>query len=467
LKATVSSFFSPRNSRELAYAVLRSVAAGEGFADERFDALLGQDEFSPADRGLARELIATVIRREMTLDTLLDPCVRRGKGHVEPELWTILQLGAAQIVLLGGIAQHAAVHETVNLSKRVGRSGWSGFVNGVLRGVTRMMTEEDGTTAGRSAVPLSPGRYRVLNQPLFPDPETKPADYFSQGFSFPLWLAERWSQRFTAEQLFALGFWWNSPAPMTLRVNLLRNSTAEYQASLAAAGIASHPGAFPETLCLESTRAVHQLPGFDDGLVTVQDESAQYPARWLAPQPGDSVWDLCAAPGGKSTHLAELMRDQGLIYATDTQEHRLGRILENAQRLGLKTVRTALLERDLGELPRREFAAALVDVPCSNTGVLGKRPEARWRLAPHDLVELPQLQHKILRTALSRVKAGGRAVYSTCSIEPEENGAVVRQVLAGQRGWTLVREQEHLPGQPGDGGYVALLQHHPGEPTAG
>jgi 16S rRNA (cytosine967-C5)-methyltransferase len=181
-------------------------------------------------------------------------------------------------------------------------------------------------------------------------------------------------------------------------------------------------------------------------------------ASAVAPAPGWRVLDLCAAPGGKATQQAELIADRGEVVACDIDETRLQIVGGLARRLGLSAVRCSRLQaQDSGELPPGPFDAALVDVPCSNTGVLGRRPEVRWRLQPNDLLELPALQARLLRQAAQRVPAGGVVVYSTCSIEPEENRQVVQAFVKEQPGWRLETESEAIPGRPADGGYWARL----------
>jgi 16S rRNA (cytosine967-C5)-methyltransferase len=187
----------------------------------------------------------------------------------------------------------------------------------------------------------------------------------------------------------------------------------------------------------------------------VQDESAMQVASALALEPGSVILDLCAAPGGKTTHLAELMANRGRIVACDIDQRRLANVTELARRLGIDIIEPCLLGKD-EPAPAGPFDAVLVDVPCSNTGVLGRRPEARWRLKPDDLRHLPRLQASLLRQACDRVRPGGAVVYSTCSIEPEENGELVRSVLSP--GLELEAEQERRPGLPADGGYWARLR---------
>ena len=187
-------------------------------------------------------------------------------------------------------------------------------------------------------------------------------------------------------------------------------------------------------------------------------------SRLLNPQPGEMILDLCAAPGGKTTHLAELSGDQATIYACDVNEGRLQRIDSNMDRLQLSSILTRLIERDGTGLPELEFDAALVDVPCSNTGVLGRRSEARWRFSEPDLKELTEMQGRLLMTAFDLLRPGGRLVYSTCSIEPEETSDLIRSVVEAVPSMVLLKEQLSLPGQPSDGAYTALI-HRVTEPV--
>jgi len=178
----------------------------------------------------------------------------------------------------------------------------------------------------------------------------------------------------------------------------------------------------------------------------------------LRPQSGEMILDLCAAPGGKTTHLAELSGDQATIYACDVNADRLQRIDSNVARLQLSSVLSRLIRHNGDGLPDLDFDAALVDVPCSNTGVLGRRPEARWRFREADLKELTQLQTQLLMTAFDRLRPGGRLVYSTCSIEPEETTDLIRDVVSAVPTMTLQKEHLSLPGQPADGAYAALIR---------
>lgn len=454
----MSQFFVPRNARELAFVVLSEEHDDTEFAARRLEQAAADQVVSPADRRLAMELIYGMIRREATLDAILKSFVRRGRQQVEPDLWMILRLGVYQLVLLDGIPPHAAVHETVELARRVGRGGWPGFVNGTLRAVSLLVTPERVDQPAVDAVPLANGRFGKLNKAVFPDPQAQPEGYFAAAYSFPEWLAKRWQKIFSTEELFRLGTWFNAPQHLSLRVNRLWTSRDEYLALLNARGTAARAGTFDESIQLEGSVRVDDLPHFAEGWVSVQDESSMAASLLLNPQPKERILDLCAAPGGKTTHLAELQGDQGKIVAVDVQAERLATVTANAQRLRLKSITTQLMSKETLDAPTGYFDGVLVDVPCSNTGVLGKRPEARWRITPYDLVELPKLQRRLLNLALDRVRPGGRVVYSTCSIDAIENRQVVEQCLSGRANVMLVEERRHVPGQPADGAYQALLK---------
>jgi 16S rRNA (cytosine967-C5)-methyltransferase len=294
---------------------------------------------------------------------------------------------------------------------------------------------------------------------VLPDPRADPLQYLALGFALPEWLARRWSGCFVADECRRLGFWFAGPAPLTLRVNPLRTTRDALLAALAEKGVAAEAGQHPQAVRLREAAPVRSLPGYDAGLFVVQDEAAMRVASALAPQPGWRVLDLCAAPGGKATHLAELQGDAGEVVACDPDEGRLRTVADLAARLGLKSVRTARARAAPGEgVPPGPFDAVLVDVPCSNTGVLGRRPEARWRLRPSDLDHLADLQRRLLVVAVERARPGGVVVYATCSVEPEENAALVRRFVAERGGLTLEAEEEAAPGRPADGGYWARLR---------
>jgi 16S rRNA (cytosine967-C5)-methyltransferase len=446
---------SQHNARTLALHVLGLCRRHDAFLQEILDQQLTQHLLSAADRRLTTQLTYGVLRRRGTLHALLQPLVTRPAVKVEAWLWDALYLGAYQLALMSHIPAHAAIHETVELAAAFGRPGAKGFLNGVLRALSALVTPERTTTPGPAALPLEQGEYRRLLRPVLPDLAVNPVEYLAAGFSLPDWIARRWLARYDPEECRRLGFWFAGPAPLTLRCNPLRTDRETLLRALQEAGVNAAAGVHPQAIRVHDHVPIRELPGYEEGWFAVQDEASMRVASALNPSPGMTVLDLCAAPGGKTTHLAELMANRGRVVAGDVDAKRLETVATLARRLGITIVepRRLLPDGELGE-PSEPFDAALVDVPCSNTGVLGRRPEVRWRLRPGDLKRLVALQVRLLRLVAGKVKPGGTVVYSTCSIEPEENREVVRQAADLL---DLEAEEEQVPGRPGDGGYWARL----------
>lgn len=453
----------PKNARELAFKLLSEQRETDQFLQALFDkqtrSLPNADQFGR----LAHEMAWGIVRRRNTLATIIVAQTQRDEETIEDDLWLILEIGVYQLVFLDSIPDHAAIHETVELVKRYGKKRWTGFVNGVLRGIGRCLTEERGDTPSETAIPLTNGAYRYYSKPIFANPGDQPASYFAEAFSFPEELAERWQDRFEAETLFKLGFRFNAPTPPTLRINTLNASIETVQQMFVDEGIASGivtgtAQSGPQHIQLYSSMRIEQLPGYEEGLFVVQDATAMQASLLLDPRPGDRVLDLCAAPGTKTTHIAQLMNNEGAIVATDVSENRLKRVHGNCRRLGIEIVETAVISHNGSDIPAGPFDRILVDVPCSNTGVLGKRPEARWRVSQEGIDELFQLQCELLDLCLDRLAPAGQLVYSTCSIEPIENSHVVSEVSQQRGDVTLVEEREILPESHSDGGYQALLK---------
>jgi 16S rRNA (cytosine967-C5)-methyltransferase len=447
------------NARSLALQVLLGGHQREAFVQELLDRHLRGGALSPPDRRLATQLAYGVLRRRGTLDALLRPLVTRQPHQVEPWVWESLRLGAFQLALLTHVPPHAAIHETVELAAALQRPRAKGFLNGVLRSLSQLLGSDTAPGPAADALPLEQGRYRRLTQPVLPDPVANPVEYLATAFALPRWLAGRWHGRYPWDECLRLGFWFAGPAPLWLRCNPLRCDRPSLLDALRERGIAAEPGGLPQSVRLTEHAAVRDLPGYDQGWFAVQDESAMCVGQALAPAPRSSVLDLCAAPGGKTTHLAELMGNQGRILACDVDEQRLRTLADLCARLGLGIIETHRLHPERNEEPPPgPFDAVLVDVPCSNTGVLGRRPEVRWRLRPEDFRHLVPLQTRLLLRAAERLRPGGKVVYSTCSVEPEENRQVVQVVLRALPWLELEAEEEQVPGRPADGGYWAQLR---------
>jgi 16S rRNA (cytosine967-C5)-methyltransferase len=460
MKRAMPSFRgSQHNARSLALQILLDCRKHDAFVQEILDRQLVAHPLSVADRRLTTQLVYGVLRRRGTLRALLEPLVNRPAYKVESWLWDALALGACQLALLTHVPVHAAVHETVELAVHFGRPGARGFLNGVLRRLAELMTGERATTAAEDALPLEHGEYRRLSRPVLPNPLAHPLEYLAAAFGLPDWLVRRWLPRYGVEECQRLGFWFAGPARLMLRCNPLRIEREQLLVALREAGHVAETGEHPQAILLHEAGSIRDLPGYADGWFSVQDESAMRVASALAPEPGEVILDLCAAPGGKTTHLAELMRNTGRIVACDVDGRRLQTVSTLAQRLGLTIIETYPVSLPHGEeIPAGPFDRVLVDVPCSNTGVLGKRPEVRWRLRPDDLRQLVTLQTRLLRLVCDRVRPGGVLVYSTCSIEPEENRQVIETVLRESPEMRLEEAEDAVAGRPADGGFWARLR---------
>lgn len=408
--------------------------AGGDFIEDRLEAALAQTRLSSADRHLCQELAYGIVRWQATLDRLI---ARKAKDRTQkPVLQNLLRLGLYQIFWLDRIPNHAAVHETVELAKQSGLGPKAGFINAVLRGYLR---EFDATKVLLGDLKRS--------QPHI-------------GYSHPEWLVARWHGRWGPEQAGKLMDWNNTPPRTFARVNTLkadaskllpqwRDEDVEYD-------FVRHDWV-EENLVFElkSHPPLQRLSSFQQGLFYVQDPSTLLAARELDPQPGETVLDLCAAPGGKLTFMAQLMRNEGRLVAHDLNAERLRWVQENCARLGVASVETVLpltLNQRFSMLCDR----VLVDAPCSNTGVMRRRVDLRWRIRHEEIERLRAMQLGLLRQAASLLKPGGILVYSTCSLEPEENTEVVSEFLAAHGGFTLERQRELLPFvDQADGAYVA------------
>lgn len=464
------------SSRWLAFLAIQAFEQRGAFISKVLDSSFMEGHVPPRDRRLATELAAETVRRRLTLDQVLRSYIDRPGDAVERDVWNLLRLGCCQLLCLPQIPAHAAVHETVALCELLHKPRAKGFVNGILRSIEREESNVEcpvsSATAGIPISQLSSAALPLLElhgdeqrvrrvelaRDVFSSPTENPLEYISQVASLPRWLIDRWwSQRPDLAELLERGLWFTTPGRMSLRVNLLRTSRDKVLEVLQAAEVPAVPGQLPESIALRGSVPVVDLPGFREGWFSVQDESAMFATELLNPQPGERILDLCAAPGGKTCHMSERMQGKGKIIACDVSAARLETVRENAARLLLPNIETQPIAADGTDVPAGPFDAVLVDVPCSNTGVLGKRPEARWRLSPASFDELISLQKRLLTLALDRVRVGGRVLYSTCSIDCQENEEVVRGLLASRPDVLLQTGQVHSPGHPADGGYQALL----------
>lgn len=409
------------SGRQVAFHVLRAIDAGAPWDRAWHDAAAAVPR-GGRERRFAHELVSGTLRLQGRLDWILAAHTRQPLGELDAAVRVLLRLGAYQIREANGVAPHAAVYETVELAKQAAPRATS-LVNAVLRALQRQL------------------------EPLpFPDPLREPLQHLAVRHSHPLWLVERWLARFGFESTAALCAYDNRRPELCLRVNRRRGSREELLQELPG----SAPGRWSPDAVRCGTAAFATLRGcVEAGLASVQDESGMLVAPLLAPEPGERILDLAAAPGGKACHLAELMDGTGSVYAYDRTAAKLARVRENARRLGLENVIAA--EADSRTLRTPQARAVLLDAPCSGLGVLARRPDLRWRKGPADLPRLAAMQLELLGAASRLVEPGGLLVYSVCSFEPEETLAVAQQFGA-----------EHPGFEPADAGLPAALRTAPG-----
>jgi len=451
------------SARSAALDALCRAEKGRGFLRDALHAVFEETRLEPRDRALATQLAAGIVRHRRTLRLFVSHA--RGEGRrattIQPDLLAILELGAFQLLFLDRVPDYAVVNEAAQAARRTARSKKSGdkaagFANGVLRGVQRLVVgrDPDGLPAP-DAVPHPAGGVVRLGEAVLPDPREDRAAFLGAAYSYPDWLVARWLEAF-GDEAEAVCRWNNRRPRLFARVNpMFYLAPGEYTGGAV-------PG--PRTGSLDvsdfPTPRLDALLG--DGSLTVQDPSAMAAVEALAPRPGETVLDLCASPGTKTTQILEAMGGEGRVVASDRSPEKLEPLRQMAATRGAKSLAICLADDLEASAPAKGFHAALVDAPCSNTGVLARRVEARWRLRPADLEELPRRQLELLVLAASRVCPGGRLVYSTCSLEAEENEGVVRAFLESHPAWHLAASEQLLPAADHDGAFWALLARTPG-----
>lgn len=395
--------------RDAAIQVLERVDKEGAYAEALLNDLIGKGALSDRDRGLLIQLVKGTLKHQRSLDAELQRHLNRELADLPPSIRCILRMGTFQLLHLDRVPVSAAVNTSVDLAKQYGHQGTAKLVNAILRAISRNTDHS------------SP-----------PDSEGESVESIATQYSHPDWLVERWIKRLGKLETIKLCQSNNCPLPLSLRVNSVRTESDTLFKELVAVGAEVKEGRISneciEVLRLPPNQQIQTLPGFDLGHFTVQDQSAAMVAPLFEPRANESFLDLCAAPGGKATHLAQLSKDQGLIVAVDRHYSRFRRLTQNCSRLGLNSIKFVQgdgLELSFG----KEFAGVLVDAPCSGLGVIARNSDLRWQKQEGDLRELSELQGDLLRAASRHVATNGRLVYATCSLEPEENEDVVLKFL--------------------------------------
>jgi len=452
-----------RSARSAALEALDRLERRDGFLRDHLHAIFREADLPPRDRALALQLATGVVRHRRVLRLLISHLRGPGRraGAIQPPLLRILELGAYQRLFLDRVPAYAAVNEAVRAARATGRGRQAqraaGFVNGVLRGLGRLMAGRD--PAGRAApdaVPHPDGGTVRLAEAVLPRPEDGRAVFLATAYSYPDWLVERWLDAY-GDEAEAVCRWQNRRPHVFARANPLRHTAEALLEMLRSESPDVAPGPQPGTLDVSALAADRLGALADAGALTVQDPSAMAAVVALAPQPGETVLDLCASPGTKTTQMVEAMTGTGRVVACDRSEEKLQPLRRLVAERGLRCVTVRLAEEASSHAPPGGFDAVLVDAPCSNTGVLARRVEARWRVRPEEVADLVSIQRGLLERAVGLVRPGGRLVYSTCSLLPEENDALVAAFLEGRDGWRLAARDLILPGPDHDGAFWARL----------
>lgn len=412
------------SARQIAFLALTEIYQNRAYTDLALEKFLTKyTNLSPVDKGLVSELVYGIVRRKRTLDSLINQFATKKARQQPLNLRIILQIGLYQLRYLDRIPVSAAVNTSVDLTKKNGLTKLSGVVNGILREYLRQSQNQD---------PLK------LPSELIPKLGVK--------YSFPDWIVKIFLSQLPLSEVESLLNWYNNPANIDVRVNHLKINRQELQTIWEEKGIKSSKLTnLPEGLRLtDNIGKITELFGFNQGYFTIQDASAQLVSHILEPQPDETIIDTCAAPGGKTTHIAELMENQGIVWACDYLPSKLTKIQENADRLGLTNIK--IVEGDSTSLQQFQGIAhrVLVDAPCSGLGTLHKRPDIRWQKKPDTIQELTQLQLKILTNASTWVKEGGILVYATCTLNPSENEEIIDQFLANNPQWQITTISPNL-----------------------
>lgn len=450
------------SGRGLAAEILTAWEAGRHTASELLDLHLKE----AASRGQVTDLVFGVIRHRGLLDHVLTAVAAVKIPHTEKDLLILLRLGVYELLFCPDTAEYAVLSDLADLAGKNKKR--RGFINAVLRSVQRAVEDRKSSAEGadlRRWVACRPPGGCLFKEPLFPDPQTQPADYYSTVFSIPQWLIEIWLNTYGLEALRRICLGSSRTPAIILQPNTLKTNAVRLAEILKSEAVLAELNAEKIMLRIHTHRYLTDLWAFQKGFFLVQDPSAAKVVALMEPKMGATVLDLCAAPGGKTMQIAMAMHDQGKVIASDPDGRRLQKVEENRLRLGIACVRCVPpegIKEALGS--KNKVQSVLLDVPCSNTGVMARRAEVRWRLRPESMALLVKTQKELLDQAAAFVRKHGTLVYSTCSILPQENENLVKEFLRTHKAFSLDKEERTLPfcGSEDtfahDGGYVAVLK---------
>mgnify|MGYP001066174087 CR=1 FL=1 len=409
------------NAREVAVRVLREVDVGGVKSDTAIAMHFSSAPLDAVDKAFAMHMIYGTLREKMKIDYIIQQFYRHDYSKMDPDVKNILRIGVYQLFYLTKVPKWAAVNESVELAKRLKSQFLGNLVNGVLRNIANNIEAISFKIKG--------GTF---------------ADQIALQYSHPKWLLDRWLERFGFSEVQELMSANNQIPKISFRVNTLKTSIEALRERLRQSNLSFQDT--PVEGFITPERFFDMEPFLKEGLVSVQSESQGMACLLLEPKPGERILDMCAAPGGKSTCLAEKMNNQGHITAIDLYDNKLQQIRTLAQTLGITIIET--LKADARKfVPSEKYDKVLLDAPCSGTGVLARRAELRWRLSPNDITTMQKLQRELLENAVRCVKDHGVIVYATCSLEPEENYRQIESFLEAHPDWRVQSASEILPAE--------------------
>ena len=421
-------------ARKTAFEILFEIEKEDAYSNLTINRFLEKNK--PENHAFVRELVYGVLENKILIDYYLDNLIPSGIKKVKKKEATLLRLGLYQLIFMDSVPDYAAVSETVNIAKRLVR-GREGFINGVLRGY------------------MKKGKDISL-----PSKEKEYKKYLTVKYSFPIWLIDKWEKELGKDSLEDLLIASNARPQLSIRVNLGKITREELKTYLVDKGFEVTEGTFSERTLHVKGSGLLDDEKFREGYFSVQDEASTVAADQLGAKSGDVVIDVCAAPGGKTTAIAEMMDGKGKVYSCDIYDHKLQLIGALADRLGLEIVEPTLLDGTCGKTEWYDSAdKVLADVPCSGLGVIRRKPEIKYKEIT-DFAELVSIQKKILNNAAKYVKKGGTLVYSTCTINKDENELQVRAFLEENSEFELIRDKQFLPTENIDGFYVCKMSRN-------
>jgi 16S rRNA (cytosine967-C5)-methyltransferase len=410
-----------KGPRGIAVKILNRIERTDSYLDKLLDVELRSDELNDLDKRFLTELTHGVVRWKTRLDFIIEQFCKNKFAMQDPNIRNAMRVALYQILFLSKIPHAAAVNEAVEFVKKIRGQKAANLVNAVLRNIIRN-----------------------LNKLPTPDHETDPVQYLSIMYSHPSWMVKRWVDRYglyETEQLLSA----NNERPMiVVRANTLKITADELVKLFEERNIRNTRSKYLENFIkVGHLSGIYNLDLFEKGYFSVQDESSGLVVKLLDPKPGETVIDLCSAPGGKTTFIGELMKNQGKIIAVDKYEHRLNLVKQSCERLGVENVE--FIPKDALEVDVEPADKVLVDAPCSGLGVIQKKPDIKWQRELSDIRNLAKTQIELLEKASKLVKNGGVIVYSTCTIEPEENIEVVKEFLSRHPEFKIDDARNYLP----------------------